>query len=604
MMKRKFPLFVFLALLSLTACSSDVEDLVTFTPVYTVVFDPNGGNGSVRTQSFAIGFEQNLLRNSYYRENYNFTGWNTSSTGYGKSYDDGMTVKDLANKNGDVVILYAQWQAAVTYTVVFDANGGTGTMESQTFTVGTARHLPYNTYRKENFSFVGWNTSADGSGIMFSDGMTVNNLSTENEATVTLYAQWKPYVTYTVNFDANGGTGTMSRQTLYLDTAQSLSANTFTRAYHRFARWNTQADGSGMDYADKESVTNLTTRYGSITLYAQWEPLVHYTVIFTANGGTGDDVRQEFVIDVAHALSANTFTKDGQSFLKWNTEADGSGTSYADGESVRNISTTDGEVITLYAQWVDGIVITSENYETVLKGLSGEDTYVIRYVGSVPTDSSWSSSVSGTLSKISGLIDDLYPAKVTLDLSEVTKVTNVSGFDNCRPLIKVLLPDGITSVGSFYGCVNLRDIALPGTVTSIKSFYNCKSLVTITLPDGVTDIPYAAFRNCTSLVSIKLSDNIKTIGEEAFYGCANLENITLPKKLQSIGSYAFYGCTKFTSITFPIGVSNIGSRAFSGCNSLSNVTYEGTIAQWNVIVISEYGIGIKKVICTDGEVTL
>ena len=521
-MKRKFPLFVFLALLSLTACSSDVEDLVTFTPVYTVVFDPNGGNGSVRTQSFAIGFEQNLLRNSYYRENYNFTGWNTSSTGYGKSYDDGMTVKDLANKNGDVVILYAQW---------------------------------------------------------------------------------KPYVTYTVNFDPNGGTGTMSRQTLYLDTAQSLSANTFTRAYHRFARWNTQADGSGTAYADKESVTNLTTRYGSITLYAQWEPLVHYTVIFTANGGTGDDVRQEFVIDVAHALSANTFTKDGQSFLKWNTEADGSGTSYADGESVRNISTTDGEVITLYAQWVDGIVITSENYETVLKGLSGEDTYVIRYVGSVPTDSSWSSSVSGTLSKISGLIDDLYPAKVTLDLSEVTKVTNVSGFDNCRPLTKVLLPDGITGVGSFSGCVNLRDIALPDTVKSISSFENCKSLVTITLPDGVTDIPYPAFRGCTSLVSIKLSDNIKTIGGFAFYGCANLENITLPKKLQSIGHYAFYGCTKFTSITFPIGVSNIDSSAFSG-TSLSHATYEGTIAQWNVIVISEYGIGIKKVICTDGEVTL
>ena len=77
---------------------------------------------------------------------------------------------------------------------------------------------------------------------------------------------------YTVKFDSNGGTGTMSDQTFTMNVAQNLTANTFTRTGYTFAGWNTKADGTGTSYKDSQSVTNLTTaNNGTVTLYAQWK---------------------------------------------------------------------------------------------------------------------------------------------------------------------------------------------------------------------------------------------------------------------------------------------------------------------------------------------
>ena len=74
-----------------------------------------------------------------------------------------------------------------------------------------------------------------------------------------------------VNFDANGGEGTMAAQTFEHSVAQGLTANIFTKTGYTFAGWNTKADGSGTGYADKESVSFTPANDGdSITLYAQW----------------------------------------------------------------------------------------------------------------------------------------------------------------------------------------------------------------------------------------------------------------------------------------------------------------------------------------------
>jgi len=60
---------------------------------------------------------------------------------------------------------------------------------------------------------------------------------------------------------------------------------------------------------------------------------------------------QEFDSEVLENLSQSTFTKDGYSFAFWNTKANGSGGSYEDNESVKNLGTKDGEVVTLYAMY-------------------------------------------------------------------------------------------------------------------------------------------------------------------------------------------------------------------------------------------------------------
>ena len=148
---------------------------------------------------------------------------------------------------------------------------------------------------------------------------------------------------YHLIFDANGGEGEMSAQTLEAGVSQALAANTFTRDGYVFTGWNTKADGSGTSYTDKQSITLSQ----DITLYAQWKKnIVNYTVTFNANGGTGTMAAQTFEADVSQALAANTFTRDGYVFTGWNTAAYGSGTAYTDGQVI-----TLTHDIKLYAQW-------------------------------------------------------------------------------------------------------------------------------------------------------------------------------------------------------------------------------------------------------------
>ena len=159
---------------------------------------------------------------------------------------------------------------------------------------------------------------------------------------------------YSVKFDANDGEGEMANQDFTYDAAaKALTANTFTRTGYTFAGWNTQADGQGTSYTDKQSVRNLTTdNNGVVTLYAQWTPNT-YTVKFDKNDGaaTGTMTDQSFTYDVAQQLTANAFVKTNWKFAGWNTKADGSGTSYSDQQSVSNLTATNNGVVNLYAQW-------------------------------------------------------------------------------------------------------------------------------------------------------------------------------------------------------------------------------------------------------------
>ena len=73
--------------------------------------------------------------------------------------------------------------------------------------------------------------------------------------------------TFTIRYNANGGTGTMAEQAVTEGAAASLTANSFTREHHTFTGWNTKADGSGTAYADKASVTPAA----DLELFAQWK---------------------------------------------------------------------------------------------------------------------------------------------------------------------------------------------------------------------------------------------------------------------------------------------------------------------------------------------
>ena len=146
------------------------------------------------------------------------------------------------------------------YIVKFNKNASdaTGTMAAQTFTGGEAQPLNANAFTRTGYTFAGWATSAGGE-VVYADKSSL----TVSENTM-LYAKWN-LKTYTVAFDANGGSGTMAAQTFTHDVAQGLSLNAFTRKHYKFTGWATSPNGTVV-YSDGQSITVTA----NATLYAAW----------------------------------------------------------------------------------------------------------------------------------------------------------------------------------------------------------------------------------------------------------------------------------------------------------------------------------------------
>ncbi len=155
---------------------------------------------------------------------------------------------------------------------------------------------------------------------------------------------------YTIHYVSNGGSGMMIDQNVRVDKTVNLKDNVFINENHSFSSWNTAPDGSGTTYTNKQSITGIANVGETVTLYAQWIEATHYTIHFDGHGGTGTMPDQVLYHDQpATALNAFDFTRPGYIFKEWNTKADGSGTSYQDGELVRNLTDVPDGEITLYA---------------------------------------------------------------------------------------------------------------------------------------------------------------------------------------------------------------------------------------------------------------
>ena len=330
---------------------------------YTIAFNPNGGDGYVTTMYARNGVDKELEANTFTKSGYTFVGWNTESDGSGTSYSDGEVI-NLSDVENSLLFLYAQWKP-YSYTVTFDSNGGEGTMGDMNVDFDESVTLSSNSFTKVGYTFSGWNTEADGSGTAYTNGQSIKNLSSEDGSTIKLYAQWSAN-TYEIVFDANGGSGTMTSVSATYDIDVVLPENTFTKEDYVFTGWNTEADGSGTAYTNGQSINNLSSEDGStIKLYAQWS-INTYEIVFDANGGNGTMTSITATYDTDIVLPENTFTKEDYVFAGWNTEADGSGTTYSDKSTVKNLVASGGS-ITLYAIWVevDNFSFTIEEYEYI-----------------------------------------------------------------------------------------------------------------------------------------------------------------------------------------------------------------------------------------------
>lgn len=150
--------------------------------------------------------------------------------------------------------------AKTSYAVRYSANGGSGAPGQQTKWHGTALTLSSTKPTRTGYTFRGWATSASGS-VAYASGASY----TANAA-VTLYAVWQA-VTYTVAFNANGGSGAPASQTKTYGVTLTLSNTRPTRTNYTFKGWGTASSSTTVSYAAGASYT----RNAAITLYAIWE---------------------------------------------------------------------------------------------------------------------------------------------------------------------------------------------------------------------------------------------------------------------------------------------------------------------------------------------
>ena len=295
---------------------------------YTVRFAGNGATGGgTPDQAFQYNIGQNLRRNGFVRDGYTFTGWKRADNQ--QAYGDGQWVTNLTTQPDGIVTMVAQWSANEAH-IRYNPNppagkttGGRGTPNWDGHT-GDTPTIGQNGWTIDGYTFAGWATSPDGSGARYAPGArwTANG-------TLTLYAQWTPGQAG-LTYDGNGATGGKTDpQTGKTDEKINVRDNGFTRDGYTFVTWNTQADCKG----NAVKPNSEWTLRGSSTLYACWAGNAQ-TLTYHGNGATGGNTAaQSGKTGDELTTNANGFTRDGYTFVRWDTAKDGSGTAYGEGKN-------------------------------------------------------------------------------------------------------------------------------------------------------------------------------------------------------------------------------------------------------------------------------
>ena len=306
---------------------------------YTITYNANGGSGAptATTYEYATSGTVALSSTTPTKTGHTFKGWAKSSTAETPEYTSGAA---WSRSIAEDTTLYAVYDPN-TYTITYNANGGSGAPSATSYTYATSGTVNLSTTQPtwDGHTFEGWGTSTTDTTVDYAPGAAYSKSNTSN---ITLYAIWTVH-TYTVSYNANGGSGAPATQTKTYGVALTLSSTKPTRSNYTFQGWGTSTGDTSVDYAAGASYT----KNESITLYAIWKAN-NYTVSYNANGGSGSTSAQTANIGTSVTLkAANTFTaKSGTHFYRWNTNSAGTGTSYTAGATYSANAT-----VTLYAIW-------------------------------------------------------------------------------------------------------------------------------------------------------------------------------------------------------------------------------------------------------------
>lgn len=269
-----------------------------------------------------------------------------------ENLDSFKVTENGVEKDIEEVIVYgvSRWKKQKYYWIIYNVNGGSGSMNKQTMPVGIATALSPNAFGRLGYLFDGW--SVNGVNKTYGDAQVVTDIATAGQ-TLTLYALWKG-ITYYIDYYGNGATGgETARSTHTYDVNGALSPNGYVRTGYLFNGWQA---GNGAVYANQQNVLNLSAANGSVVgLNALWAPVTYY-VQYNGNGAdSGSMAASTHTYDTAKPLSVNGFSRNGYKYLGWSDDG-GKIVRYKNGQSVINLSDTNQAVYNLYAVWMGTVV--------------------------------------------------------------------------------------------------------------------------------------------------------------------------------------------------------------------------------------------------------
>ena len=323
---------------------ADLDLYAVWADAYTVTFDNDGSTTEVLVpQSSAIG---SRLPAAPAKRGYTFGGW--------FSGDTQLTAETVIT--GDMTCT-AKW-TAITYTIAFSANEGTGTMKSISAAYDEEVTLPKNAFTRPGYSFSGWGTYSGTSYGTYQDEQTVRNLASEQGKTVTLYAAWSGLpvdVTLKLNYEGAEDitrTGIVGSNYNYIVTESGGSKFSQVadpvRTGYIFDGWFDAAEG-GNEISLSYKLTAADAENGFV-MYAHWTKGI--TVHFDGNGYKNTIADKTVTPDKVFSslpYTSSTYFPANKALEGWYVKnADGSF-----GEAVTKDTVFSGDEVTLIAKWRD-----------------------------------------------------------------------------------------------------------------------------------------------------------------------------------------------------------------------------------------------------------
>ena len=477
----------------------------TTTHSYTLIYNANGGSGAPSSQtatSTSTSKTFTISSTEPTRDGYLFDGWATSSTATSGYYGTNTSTITLTISSGTSVskTLYAVWvedtNTPITYTLSYDTNGGTPSIESETATT-TALYYDFTISSTEptleNYTFLGWSQTVDyavGSGTAsYHPGDTIRITTS-----LGLHAVWQSN-TCVISYNANGGSGTVSNMSVTLGETFTLPASDgLTNDSGTFLGWSLTADGETIMVAGTSQ-----TATASVTYYAIWgndtAPIASFiysasglTVYFTSNSIAADSWDWSFGDDIGStsenpkhtystrgtysvSLSVTNATTVINSYTVQVTVSP-SASSYTitfdsnGGDTVEAISDNANSEVTLPTATYTGYIFAGWYYDDNFVGNAGS-TYTL--TGDITLTAKW--AASGT---------ETYIVTFMIDDQTNSTQTVISG-----------------GVATFY-CPQITDVSLVGWYNSdTESYWNFNTTIT----EDVT---------LTAVFKTQLTNEIKT----------------------------------------------------------------------------------------------